>query len=66
MLDAIQREAFSYFAHETDRTNGLVPDTTSGAAPASIVAVGLGLTACAAGLRAAGFTGGWLGRFGSG
>jgi hypothetical protein len=44
MLDAIQREAFSYFAHETNRANGLVVDTCSGAAPASIAAVGLGLT----------------------
>jgi hypothetical protein len=44
MLDAIQREAFGYFAHETNRANGLVVDTTSGVAPASIAAVGLGLT----------------------
>jgi hypothetical protein len=44
-LDAIQREAFSYFAHETNLANGLVADTTNDDAPASIAAVGLGLTA---------------------
>jgi hypothetical protein len=44
MLGAIQREAFSYFQHETNPANGLVVDTTSGHAPASIAAVGLGLT----------------------
>ena len=45
MLDVIQREAFSYFAHETNRANGLVFDTNSGVAPSSIAAIGLGLTA---------------------
>jgi hypothetical protein len=45
LLDVIQREAFSYFAHETNRANGLVFDTNSGVAPSSIAAVGLGLTA---------------------
>jgi hypothetical protein len=45
MLDAIQQEAFGYFAHETNRANGLVVDVTGRAAPASIAAVGLGLTA---------------------
>ena len=45
MLDAIQGEAFSYFAHETNCANGLVADLCSGVAPASIAAVGLGLTA---------------------
>lgn len=45
MLEAIQREAFSYFAHETNRANGLVADLSSGTSPASIAAVGLGLTA---------------------
>jgi len=57
MPDAIQREAFSYFVHETSPAKRLVVNTTSGHAPAGIAAVGLGLTA---GLRAAGFTGGWL------
>jgi hypothetical protein len=45
MLDDIQREAFQYFIHETNLANGLVVDTTSGHAPASIAAVGLALTA---------------------
>ena len=45
MLDAIQRETFAYFAHETNPANGLVVDRTSLHAPASIAAVGLGLTA---------------------
>jgi hypothetical protein len=44
LLDAVQREAFTYFVHETNPANGLVVDTTSGHAPASIAAVGLGLT----------------------
>lgn len=45
MLDAIQRQAFNYFIHETNLANGLVVDTTSPGAPSSIAAVGLGLTA---------------------
>ena len=45
MLDTIQREAFSYFLHETNLGNGLVVDRTAGHPPASIAVVGLGLTA---------------------
>jgi hypothetical protein len=45
MLGGIQREAFSYFLHETNVENGLVVDSTDAQAPASIAAVGLGLTA---------------------
>ncbi len=45
MLDAIQRQAFNYFIHETNLANGLVVDTTRANAPSSIAAVGLGLTA---------------------
>ena len=45
MLDVIQRDAFAYFAHETNLANGLVADTNSGHAPSSIAAIGLGLTA---------------------
>jgi hypothetical protein len=45
MLDTIQRQAFNYFAHETNPLNGLVVDRTVDRAPASIAAVGLGLTA---------------------
>ncbi len=43
-LDAIRRDAFSYFLHETNRANGLVIDKTCPDWPASIAAVGLGLT----------------------
>ena len=45
VLETIQREAFTYFAHETNRANGLIADVSSGTSPASIAAVGLGLTA---------------------
>jgi hypothetical protein len=45
MLDAIQRRAFAYFAHETNPPSGLVIDTTVAGAPCSIAALGLGLTA---------------------
>jgi hypothetical protein len=44
MLDDIQRSAFAYFVHETNRANGLVRDKTCADWPASIAAVGLGLT----------------------
>jgi hypothetical protein len=45
MLGTIQREAFNYFANETNLSNGLVSDSTEPGAPSSIAAVGLGLTA---------------------
>jgi len=45
MLGKIQREAFNYFASETNLSNGLVSDTTEPGVPSSIAAVGLGLTA---------------------
>ncbi len=44
LLDAIQREAFNYFLHETNPANGLVVDATRENCPASIAAVGLALT----------------------
>jgi hypothetical protein len=44
MLGAIQHCAFSYFLHETNHRNGLVLDKTCADWPASIAAVGLGLT----------------------
>jgi hypothetical protein len=44
LLRAIQQDAFTHFVYETNPANGLVVDTTSGNAPASIAAVGLGLT----------------------
>lgn len=51
MLDAIQRAAFRYFLHETNRANGLVLDKTCEDWPASIAAVGLGLTAYPVGVE---------------
>jgi len=51
MLDANQRDAFSYFLHETNRTNGLVLDKTCTGWPASIAAVGLALTAYPVGVE---------------
>ena len=51
MLETIQRNAFSYFLHETNRANGLVRDKTCADWPASIAAVGLGLTAYPVGVE---------------
>ena len=42
-LDALQRETFSYFLHETNLQNGLVRDKTAPDWPASIAATGLAL-----------------------
>lgn len=44
-LEMLQREAFSYFIHETNPTNGLVTDKNAPGWPASIAAVGLALAA---------------------
>jgi hypothetical protein len=41
----LQRASFGYFLHETDVATGLVRDSTHVGSPASIAAVGLGLTA---------------------
>jgi hypothetical protein len=43
MLDALQRDAFGYFLHESNRANGLVVAKTQPDAPASIAAVGFAL-----------------------
>ena len=51
MLDAVQRGAFGYFLHETNDANGLVRDKTCPNWPASIAAVGLGLTAYPVGVE---------------
>lgn len=51
MLDAIQRKAFGYFLHETNEANGLVRDKTCQDWPASLAAVGLGLTAYPVGVE---------------
>ena len=42
-LQQLQREAFSYFLHETNPANGLVIDKTAPDWPASIAATGLAL-----------------------
>ena len=44
LLETLQRETFTYFAKETNPDNGLVLDRTEEGAPASIAAIGLGLT----------------------
>jgi len=44
-LDKLQRDTFSYFLHETNLKNGLVPDNTRKGSHSSIAAVGLGLAA---------------------
>lgn len=51
MIDAIQRGAFGYFLHEVNKANGLVLDKTCPDWPASIAAVGLGLTAFPVGVE---------------
>ena len=42
-LEALQRDSFGYFLHETNPRNGLVLDKTEPNWPASIAATGLGL-----------------------
>jgi hypothetical protein len=44
LLDTLQRETFAYFVHEANPLNGLVIDKTDSGSPASIAAVGLGLS----------------------
>jgi hypothetical protein len=39
----LQRDTFGYFMHETNRSNGLVPDNTRPGIHSSIAAIGLGL-----------------------
>lgn len=42
-LHALQKATFTYFWHETNPENGLIPDNTLAATPASIAGVGLAL-----------------------
>ena len=44
LLDAVQGDAFAYFARETPGDLGLVPDSTAEGAPCSIAGVGFALT----------------------
>ena len=43
-LEEIQRDTFGYFVHESNPGNGLVRDNTRYGSPASIAAIGLGLS----------------------
>lgn len=45
VLEPLQRDTFQYFLRESNPRNGLVADNTQPGAPASIMAVGLALTA---------------------
>ena len=51
MLDALQRDAFGYFVHETNSANGLVLDKTQPGAAASIAAVGFALASYPVGVE---------------
>jgi hypothetical protein len=51
MLEKIQREAFSYFLHETNPANGLVIDKTARNWPASITATGFALASYPVGVE---------------
>jgi hypothetical protein len=53
MLEALQRDSFGYFLHETNPANGLVIDKTREGWPASIAAVGLALAAYPVGVERA-------------
>ena len=50
-LDALQREAFDYFAHEANPINGLIADKTQAESPASIAAVGFALSSYPVGVE---------------
>ena len=49
--EILQRDSFSYFAHETNPANGLVIDKTSPDWPASIAATGVALAAYPVGIE---------------
>ncbi len=55
-LDALERHAFEYFLHETNRANGLVADKSQPGAPASIAAVGFALAVYPVGVERAWMT----------
>lgn len=56
-LSDLHRHAFGYFLRETTRANGLVIDSTGPESPASIAAVGFGLSALPVAIER-----GWVGR----
>lgn len=45
MLDRLRRGTFEYFRREVNPQNGLIKDKTQPGSPASIAAVGMGLSA---------------------
>ena len=51
LLDALQRDTFSYFVHEANPLNGLIIDKTQPGAPASIAATGLALSSYPVGVE---------------
>ncbi len=51
VMEALQRETFAYFVHETNPLNGLVVDKTQAGAPASIAAIGLALSSYPVGVE---------------
>ncbi len=57
MLDSLQRDAFDYFVHHTNRHNGLVADTSRPGSHASIAVVGFALSAYPVGVER-----GWMTR----
>src|SRR5579862_9075560 len=51
MLNDLQRVTFDYFLHEVDSVTGLIKDKTQPGSPASIAAIGMGLSAYIAGVE---------------
>ena len=51
MLEALQRDTFSYFVYEANPVNGLIIDKTQPGAPASIAATGLALSSYPVGVE---------------
>ncbi|MBN2172112.1 MAG: T9SS type A sorting domain-containing protein [Candidatus Krumholzibacteriota bacterium] len=50
LLDSVQHRAFDYFWNEANPANGLVKDRSTSGSPASIAAVGFGLSAICIGI----------------
>ena len=57
LLDRVHRDSFAYFLEETSPANGLVIDSTDPESPASIAAVGFGLSGLPVAVER-----GWMGR----
>jgi len=57
LLEAVEKKAFYYFWNEANPENGLIKDRTRKDVPASIAAVGFGLTAIPVGIE-----NGWISR----